>query len=48
MIIGSALVVSAKTPPFIFGMSVLGFTGIAISAVMGLWIFLAIIKNGRL
>jgi ubiquinone biosynthesis protein len=48
LIIGSALVITAKTPPFIFGMSFLGFTGIAISAVMGLWLFFAIIRNGRL
>ena len=48
LIIGSALVITAKTPPFLFGMSFLGFTGIAISAVMGLWLFFAIIRNGRL
>lgn len=48
LIIGSALVITAKTPPFVFGMSFLGVTGIVISAVMGLWLFFAIIKNGRL
>ncbi len=48
IIIGSALVITAKTPPLIFGMSFLGFSGIAVSAVMGLWLFIAIIKNGRL
>jgi ubiquinone biosynthesis protein len=48
IIIGSALVITAKTPPLIFGMSFLGFTGIAVSAVMGLWLFIAIIRNGRL
>ncbi len=48
LIIGSAMVITAETPPFIFGMSFFGFSGIAISAVMGLWLFLAIIRNGRL
>jgi len=48
LIIGSALVITAKTPPFIFGMSFFGVAGIAISAVMGLWLFFAIIRNGRL
>ncbi len=48
LIIGSAIVIIAKTPPFVFGMSFLGFTGIAVSAAMGLWLFIAIIRNGRL
>ncbi|MCD6585786.1 MAG: AarF/ABC1/UbiB kinase family protein, partial [Desulfobacteraceae bacterium] len=48
LIIGSALVITAKNPPFIFGISFLGFTGIGISTVMGLWLFFAIIRNGRL
>ncbi|MFZ2630123.1 MAG: AarF/UbiB family protein [Desulfosalsimonadaceae bacterium] len=48
LIIGSAVVMAAHTPPFIFGMPALGFSGIAISAVMGLWLFIAVIKKGRL
>ncbi|MBC2717561.1 MAG: AarF/ABC1/UbiB kinase family protein [Desulfobacteraceae bacterium] len=48
LIIGSAIVIIAKTPPFVFGMSFLGFSGIAVSAVMGLWLFIGIVRNGRL
>ena len=46
--ISSAVVMAARTPPFIFGMPALGVSGIAISAVMGLWLFIAVIKKGRL
>lgn len=48
LIIGSALVITAKTPPFVFGISFLGFSGIVVSAVMCLWLLFAIIRNGRL
>ena len=48
IIIGSAIVIISETPPFVFGMPFWGFTGIAVSAVMGLWLFISIIRNGRL
>ncbi len=48
LIVGSAIVIIAGTPPLVFGMSFLGFAGIAVSAVMGLWFFFAVMRNGRL
>ncbi|RJP91438.1 MAG: AarF/ABC1/UbiB kinase family protein [Desulfobacteraceae bacterium] len=48
LIIGSAVVIAAGTPPFIFGIPALGFSGIVISAVMGVWLLIAVIKKGRL
>jgi len=48
LIAGSAVVLEAGTPPFIFGMPALGFSGIVISAVMGLWLLVAVIKKGGL
>ncbi len=48
LIIGSAVVLAAWTPPFIFGIPALGFSGIVISAIMGLWLLVAVIKKGSL
>lgn len=48
LIIGSAIVIAAATPPLIQGVSFLGVTGISIAALLGLWLFIAIIKNGKL
>jgi len=48
LIIGSALIVLSKTPPFLFGISVIGIIGFLAAAVMGLWLLIAILKKGRL
>jgi len=48
LIIGSAIVISNNIPPYIHGLSLFGVTGIAISAVMGLWLFIAVIRSGKL
>ena len=48
LIIASAIVIIAKTPPVVFGISFLGLSGIIISAIMGLWLLIAILKKGRL
>jgi ubiquinone biosynthesis protein len=48
LIIGSALIVMSKTPPFFFGISLIGIIGFLAAAVMGLWLIVAIIKKGRL
>jgi ubiquinone biosynthesis protein len=48
LIAGSAVVLEAGTPPFIFGMPALAFFGIGISAVMGLCLLVSVIKKGGL
>jgi len=48
LVIGSAVVVLSRTPPLIFGISVIGIVGFAVAAVMGAWLFLAIMRRGRL
>ena len=48
LIIGSALIVISKTPPFFFGISLIGIIGFLAAAVMGIWLLVAIIRKGRL
>jgi ubiquinone biosynthesis protein len=48
LIIGSALIVISKTPPFIFGISLIGIIGFLAAAVMGVWLLIAILKKGKL
>ncbi len=48
LIVGSALIVISKTPPFIFGISLIGMVGFLAAAVMGIWLLIAILKKGRL
>ncbi len=48
LIVGSALIVISKTPPFIFGISFIGIIGFLTAAVMGIWLLVAILRKGRL
>ena len=48
LIIGSALIVLSKTPPFVFGIPVIGIIGFLAAALMGIWLLIAILKKGRL
>ena len=48
LIIGSALIVISKTPPFFFGISFIGIIGFLAAAIMGIWLLVAIIRKGRL
>jgi len=48
LIIGSALIVISKTPPFFYGISLIGIIGFLAAAVMGIWLLVAIIRKGRL
>jgi ubiquinone biosynthesis protein len=48
LIVGSALIVISKTPPFIFGISLIGIIGFLAAAIMGIWLLVAILKKGRL
>ena len=48
LVVGSALIVISKTPPFIFGISLIGIIGFLAAAVMGIWLLIAIIQKGRL
>lgn len=48
LLIGSALIVNANTPPLVYGISLIGIIGFVTAAVMGLWLLIAIIKKGML
>ncbi|CAN2040362.1 ubiquinone biosynthesis protein [Candidatus Magnetomoraceae bacterium gMMP-15] len=48
LIIGSALIVFAKTPPFFFGISFIGIVGFIAAALMGIWLILGMLKGGKL
>ncbi len=48
LIIGSALIVISKTPPFIYGISLIGIIGFLAAALMGIWLLIAILRKGRL
>jgi len=48
LIIGSALIVLAKAPPLVFGISVVGIIGFVVAAAMGAWILIAILRKGGL
>lgn len=46
MIIGSSLIVNAKTGPTFQGISILGLIGFIVSGIFGLWLLISIIKSG--
>ncbi|MBU4002341.1 MAG: AarF/ABC1/UbiB kinase family protein, partial [Proteobacteria bacterium] len=48
LIIGSALIIISKTPPYVFGISLIGIIGFLAAAVMGIWLLVAILRKGRL
>jgi ubiquinone biosynthesis protein len=48
LIVGSALIVLSKTPPFLFGIPVIGIIGFVTAGVMGVWLLIAILRKGRL
>lgn len=48
LIIGSALIVLAKIPPLVFGISMLGMVMFFAAAIMGIWLLIAIMRKGGL
>ncbi|MFP4498587.1 MAG: ABC1 kinase family protein [Vulcanimicrobiota bacterium] len=47
LIIGSSLVVLSNIPPKIYDIPLIGIVGYAISAVMGVWLLISIIRSGN-
>ncbi len=48
LIIGSAMIVMAKTPPLFWGVSLFGIIGFGVAAAFGIWLLLAILRKGSL
>ncbi len=48
LIVGSALIVISKTPPIVFGISLIGIIGFLAAAIMGIWLLIAILRKGKL
>ncbi len=48
LLAASAVFITAETPPFVFGVSLLGLAGMILAGVMGVWLLLAMVRKGRL
>ncbi len=48
LLIGSALIVISKTPPLLYGISMIGIVGFIAAAFMGIWLLVAILRKGKL
>ena len=48
LLMGSAMIVIANTPPLFYGISIIGIIGFVAAAVMGIWLLVAILRKGRL
>lgn len=48
LIIGSAIIVFAKTPPVVFGISVIGLAGFCFAAALGFWVIISMLKKHKL
>ena len=46
LLVGSAIIVFARTPPLVWGFSLIGIIGFAAATVMGLWLLFAVLKKG--
>lgn len=47
LIIGSAIVIIAKIPPIVYGISLIGIIVFTAAAVMGVWLLIAIMRRGK-
>jgi ubiquinone biosynthesis protein len=48
LIVGSALITLSGIPPKIYDIPVIGLLGSILSGIMGFWLLLSLIKNGRI
>ena len=46
LLISSALIVFAKTPPLFYGISIIGIVGFLTAAVLGIWLLFAVLRKG--
>ncbi|MGE0086571.1 MAG: ABC1 kinase family protein [Desulfococcaceae bacterium] len=47
LIIGSSILIIAKIPPVIYGISLIGIIVFTAAALMGIWLIIAIIRHGK-
>jgi ubiquinone biosynthesis protein len=48
LLIGSAMIVTTKVPPLVFGISLFGIIGFIGASLMGIWLLIGILRKGRL
>ena len=48
LLIGSAMIITTKIPPLVFGISLFGIIGFIGAAIMGVWLLIGILRKGRL
>lgn len=48
LIVGSSIVVLAKTPPLVYDISLFGIVGFVFAALMGFWLLISILRHGRM
>ena len=47
LFIGSSVIYYARVQPVIFGIPVIGFLGFLIALILGLWVVISIMRDGR-
>ena len=48
MIVGSSIIINSNPGPKIHGISIIGVVGYIVSAILGLWLLISIIRSGSL
>lgn len=48
MVVGSSLILNRNPEPQIYGISIIGMGGYFVSAILGLWLLISIIRSGSL
>ncbi|MCQ2969345.1 MAG: AarF/ABC1/UbiB kinase family protein, partial [Clostridium sp.] len=48
MVVGSSIIINANPGPKVHGISIIGLVGYLVSAILGLWLLISIIRSGSL
>ena len=48
MVVASSLIININAEPKVYGISVIGMGGYFVSAILGLWLLISIIRSGSL
>ena len=48
MVVGSSIIINSNPGPKMYGISIIGLAGYSVSAILGLWLLISIIRSGSL
>ena len=48
MVVASSLIINRNPEPRVYGVSVIGLVGYFVSAILGFWLLISIIRSGSL